>query len=268
MSSARVRAICRKLERHGISVDLILGRSDVLAPAMAHLEAIEQHVEAFIAALQPGAGPVKLIEGAELWQSLATAVVAIARAKRSGRFNAKDLKDLVEEHAPARDLAFWVKQYPGRVLGLLREEPQVRKLIESHGVLFWEYPGDPDEEWRIVSTRWYEAHGDIRRWVTKEWSGGRRCRFCACMENPHVDALQPIELHRRNGVTRAGDTVVLPINCTLTHEPCRPHFIQWLAIAAKYPTQEAAEQADAAAGRKSRYEKAVRTSALLEASAP
>lgn len=268
LNSLRVLALIRKFERIPTSVDLLYDRPEALAPAMAHLEQIEASTEAFIAALQPGAGPVKLIEGAELWQSLATAIVAIARERRSGRFSAKDLKDLVENHAPARDLAFWVKQFAGRVQGLLREVAELRKLIEAEGVLFWEYPGDPDHEWRIVDTRWFTAHADIRRWVTKPWPGGRTCRFCGCQESERVNALELVDVERRNGLQMIGDTVVLQVGGALTHDPCRKYWINWCSIAAKYSSHAQAQAADKAAGRVSRYEKVVNTSALLEAPAP
>jgi hypothetical protein len=260
MSSARVLVVTRKLDRARHLVDLLFDRPETLAPALVHLEAIESASEAFIAALQPGAGPVKLLEAPELWESLATAIVAIARARRSARLNATDLKDLVENHAPARDLAFWVKQYPGRVVGLLRNVPEIRKLVEPYAVLFWEMW--EDEQWRIVDSHWLESHADIRRWVTDPWPGGRYCRFCACQENPHVNALLSVEVERRNGLQMIGDTVVLQVGGALTHDPCRPFWIQWCAIAAKYPTQEAAEEADKIAGRESRYAKVLQTARL------
>jgi hypothetical protein len=89
------------------------------------------------------------------------------------------------------------------------------------------------------------------------------------VENPMVDALRPVELERRNdGATRLGDgTVVLPLSGRLTHERCKPHLLDWLAIAAKYSSTQEAAAADKAAGRVSRYEKVMNASAL-EAPAP
>jgi hypothetical protein len=230
MSSVRVRAVIRALERVVHPIDLLTDRPEVLEPALARLDALEASATAFVAALQPGAGPVKLLDGPELWQSLASAIVSIARARRSGRFTGKDLKDLVENHAPARDLAFWAAQYPGRVVGLLSESqrlrghtnsaqdsklPQLRRLIEDQGVAFWDE--DLDQQWRLVDTRWLTAHADIRRWVTDPFPGGRHCRFCGMLENPRVDALHSVELERRVGLTMVGDVVALPIgSCSRT----------------------------------------------------
>lgn len=262
MSSARVLVVTRKLDRVRHLIDLLFDRPEVLAPALAHLEAIEASSEAFVKALQPGAGPMRRLEGPDLWASVAHAVVGISMRKGVGgvRLSAKDLKDLIENHAPAHDLAFWMKQSVGRVVGLLRYVPEVRKIIEQRGVLFWDMD---DDEWRLVNSRWLEAHADIRRWVVTPWMGGRKCRFCGCQENPHINALLPVEVERRNGVSMIGDTVVLQVGGALTHDPCRPLWIQWCAIAAQYPTQEAAEEADAAAGgRKSRYPTSLQTRAL------
>ena len=160
------------------------------AIALAPQGQVEPLVNALLAAskalrteLQPGKGEIRIIDGPEIWRWLGgRGSWAIARARRSCRLNAKDLKDLVEGcRGPREDLAFWAAQRPGRVVGLLAEVqrlrghfgtprdsklPELRRLIEDQGgVMFWDEDGD--REWRLVDTRWLVAHGDIRRWVTR-----------------------------------------------------------------------------------------------------
>jgi hypothetical protein len=273
MSARRVQELIRRLDRLKHRTEPSLNRPEIVAITNAELDAIEPHVMAIEDALKPKAE--KLLAGRELWQSLAIAVAGIAHARRSARLNAADLKELIEQHCPGYDVPFWVNQRAPAAAGLLRFEgwektvengvrkvSELRQLIEQRSVIFWDEW--QDEQWRIVDTRWLEAHEDIYSWLTDPWGGGRRCRFCAMVENPMVDALRQIELERRNdGATRLGDgTVVLPLGRALTHERCRPHFLDWLAIAAKYSSTLEAAAADKAAGRVSRYEKVVRASAL------
>lgn len=258
MSSAIAREVVLTLNRNLHRLDF----PDVPPAAIEHVKTMLTLAKEIATLVQP-APKGKLLEGRALWESLAHAIVGIARAKRSARLTAKDLKDLVEDYSPEPHMAFWAEQPAGGIVGLLRYEAQVRKLTDPSVLFFemWE-----DSQWRIVDTHWLEAHADIRRWVTKEWAGGRRCRFCGCSENPHVNALLPVNVERRNGVSMIGNTVVLQTGGALTHDACRRFWIEWCSIAAKYPSQEAAEQADALAGRKSRREK-VAQAAVLEAPA-
>lgn len=277
MSSLRILAVIRTLER-------VMHRSDWPdAPAAAadHINTIEAQVEQLAALLHP-VSAAKLLVGRELWASLASAVVSIARDRRSCRLAAKDLADLVQEHCPEQDLAFWAGTFmrPPQIMGLLRvamqlknpsrpeegtELPELRKMIETEGVIFWREDADPAEEQRLVDTRWLDAHADIRRWVTDPWPGGRRCRFCGLIENHRVNALLSVNPERRNGMQMIGDTVVLQVGSALTHDRCRDRWVEWTAIAARYATQEAAQAGDKAAGRKSRYEQVQASARTLEA---
>jgi hypothetical protein len=261
----RLVQVARTFERVRHRLDL----SDVAPAALECLQVIEDNAKRLDELLQP-TPRVRPLEGRELWESLATAVVAIARKRCSARLPAKDLKDLIEEHAPEQHMAFWNAQSTQRPVGLLREAlsqqtheptalPALRKLIQSAGVLFWEE--EADREWRLVDTKWLAAHADIYRWMHREWAGGRRCRFCGMQENPHVNALLPVEVERRNGVTMVGDEVVLPMGA-LTHDWCRPYYVRWSALAARYQSEAQAAEADRAAGRASRYTSAERALAV------
>jgi hypothetical protein len=258
--SALARDVILLLQRNLHRLDF----PDVPSAALENMQTMHTLAVQTATLLNP-VSTAKRLEGRELWASLAHAIVAIARAKRAVRLTPKDLKDLVEDHCQEHDMAFWLEQSAPTVVGLLRHEPEVRKLIEPHAVLCWDMW--EDEQWRIVDTRWLEAHADIRLFVTDPWPGGRYCRFCYCQENPHVNALLQVDVERRNGVLMVGDVVVLQVGGALTHEQCRPYWIRWCEIAAKYPSTQEAAAADKAAGRVSRYEKAMQT-LTLEAPAP
>jgi hypothetical protein len=260
MSSTIARDVILTLQRNLHRLDF----PDVAPAALATINAMREMSERLATLLQP-VSQAKRLEGRALWESLAQAIIAIARKKRGVRLTPKDLKDLVENFCPEPDLAFWLTQYPPAIVGLLANVPELRKLIEARGVMFW--TNWQDEEWRIVDSRWLVAHADIRRWVLTEWAGGRRCRFCGCQENPRVPALESVNPTRRNGVQMIGDTVVMQTGGVLTHEPCRKHWLSWTAIAAQYSSHEEAAAADKAAGRESRWEKFEVVSARLEAPA-
>jgi hypothetical protein len=132
----------------------------------------------------------------------------------------------------------WWGNGPGREVG------ELRRLIEARGVLFWDR--EPDQSWRIVDTTWLTSHRDILDHLRKQSQGGHRCRFCEMVENPHLDELK----------SEGRD---------LVHERCKPHLIQWREIAAMYLSEEQATAADEAAGRVSRYQKAEKAAARLEA---
>jgi hypothetical protein len=255
MSTAIAREVILILDRNKNRLDW----PDVPPAAIAHIKTMRDLAKQLEKLVQPGPEP-NFLEGKALWESLAHAIVGIARAKRGVRLTAKDLKDLVENYAPEPHMAFWLASSVGSVVGLLRHEPQVRKLIEVQGVLLWDRW--EDEQWRIVHTRWLTAVADIRRWVLTEWSGGRRCRFCACSENPKVNALESVNPQHRHGVQMIGDTVVLQTGGVVTHDACRKYWIAWTAIAAKYSSNEEAVAADKAAGRESRWAPVVERAAL------
>lgn len=260
MNSTIAREVIRSLQVNSFRMDF----PDTPPAVRQHLEAMRDLTQQIEKLLQP-TQQIRLIEGRALWESLAQTVVAIAKERRGVRLTAKDLKDLVENHCPEPDLAFWVSRSPGAVVGLMRHEPQVRKLVEARGAMFWERW--EDEQWRLVDSRWLVAHADIRRWVLTKWAGGRRCRFCAMTENPRVPALVPVNPKQRNGVMMIGDTVVLQVGAALTHDACRRHWVAWTGIAAQYSTDREAVAADKAAGRESRWDPLVERAAL-EAPAP
>jgi hypothetical protein len=215
--------------------------------------------------------------GAKEQEGLAAAVIAIARTRVAAVYKAEDLFDLIRVHWPA-NLRKELPQYSGRIVGLLRYEgwerivtngvrevSELRRLIESNGVLFWDHY--EDDRWRIVDTNWLQMHAEIRRWVLDPWSGGRRCRFCGCLENPSFNSLQPVEIERRNGTSMIGDRSVLVSGSVNTHGPCATHWLNWVAIASQYPNQEAAQSADQEAGRRSRHSRLAQTSVLTQETA-
>lgn len=249
--------LIRTLQQLANRIDPSINRPEINEATSVELDALELHAKTMLEALQPKAG--KRLDGLQLWESLAIAIHHFTTTKRSARLSAADLWDLVKQNCPAYDVdcdGGWAERGAGAVIGLLQSEPAVRKLIEGRGILFWDRW--EDSQFRFVDPKWLDSHEDIYRWLTNLWAGGRRCRFCAMVENPMVDELQPIELERRHGVTKIGDMVVLASGSrALTHDRCRPHFIKWLAIAARYSNQAQAEEADKVAGRVSRFEKVV-----------
>jgi hypothetical protein len=244
----------RRLGRLRNRLDPGSNRAEIIELAIAEIDAIERHVSTMEGLHKPKPG--KRLEGRPLWESLAIAVQAFTLAKRSARLDTADLWDLVRQHCPPYDLhceGGWGTRSAPAVVGLLRSEPQVRKLIEGRGIAFWEMW--QDEQFRFVDPKWLTAHADIFRWVHIEWDGGRRCRFCACPENERVNALESVNPEFRNGYQMVCDVVVVQVGTALTHEACRKYWVEWTAIAAKYKTAEAAEATDKIAGRQSRWEK-------------
>jgi hypothetical protein len=213
-----------------------------------------------------------ILQGVERAQSLAIAIVRIAREKRSALLNQADLRDLVKLHCPVEHKEFWAGPYTSAsaIAGLLQfegferfkesgprypwdpagdafEKGPLRKLIEAEGVLFWDR--EPDRCWRIVDSAWLSSHRDIWDWLRKQWQGGYTCRFCSMHENESLE-----ELKRPEGRMHG-----------LVHERCMPYFLAWHEIAAKYSSEDEARAADVAAGRASRYEKVVSPPKQLEA---
>jgi hypothetical protein len=199
-------------------------------------------------------------DGPSSWPSLVAAVVAIARAGIGVRLSATDLWEEIVLRAPE-----WSVRQPGSIWGLLefegwerivengvRQVGELRRLIEAEGVDFWSE--EVDRRFRVIDTRWLSSHADAFRWVVGPWGGGRRCRFCAMVESPMVDALVPVELERRHGRTMLNGVAVLDsAGYALTHERCRPHWLALLTEIAPYHSLEEAIAADKAAGRKSRF---------------
>lgn len=171
-----------------------------------------------------------MLQGRERTETLAAAIVKIARQKRGALLNAADLFDLVKQHCPPGS-------YPTAesIVGLLqvegfekfkqewhgpdpnkREVGELRRLIEAEGVLFWDR--EEDRCWRIVDTTLKPR---------LSWSGGCRCRFCDIQENPLLNELELIDLRAHNSVVTG-----------LVHSRCRPHLEAWHAkIAAKPPAR-------------------------------
>jgi hypothetical protein len=244
VSSARVRAAFDRLQRISFYLD-----SGPPAAARAHLDAIEEHVTGLLD-LARSSPRVALLEGPDLWRSLANAVVAIARERRALRVSARDLLDLVQDKTPALHLPFWASRAPETVAGLLRHEAKVRELIEADGVRYWDR--HEDDEWRIVNSRHLQAHADIWQWMLGGSVTGARCRFCSLDVNPEVHELVAVEENDLGGVERRGGRVVVPARGAVVHPQCMQQWVAWTAIAARYGTAEEAVAADLAAGRKPR----------------
>lgn len=271
----RIRDLVRSVEESGRALNLLAvnanARRGEAEAALEQLEVAEAAVKHLAETVQPGRSPIKHLEGQELHESYATMVVRVARGEQAVCVGDKGLKDLGVNYALPPHAPFWEAQRAPYYGGLLAYERLVRELIEAEGVMFWRE--EIDGEWRIIDTRWLEAHADIRAWVMRAWPGGHVCRFCGMNENPKADALARVDIERRYGRHMIGDTVVLPPGgVLLTHgspllpnphttsqdskgsfpERCRPLWLEWLRIASLYATQDAAEAADAVAGRTSR----------------
>jgi hypothetical protein len=188
----------------------------------------------------------KTLTTAEAMGSLATTLIAIAQ-DRNGLRRPDALHALVVRHCPEADREYWAGESERRVFGLIRHEPDVRKLVADVIV-----EARDDNLVLLVNTRWLSAHADIRRHITDPWEGGRRCRFCLVTEPPQSLALQPVEPEKRSRLDLVNGVLQLQAATIYTHAVCEPFWRQWLAIAESYPSQEAAEEADKAAGREPR----------------
>ena len=246
--------IGRALERLAKTANIYPPGSEQRAAGAAVLDAVKASIARGTEAVAPSRRNYRHLEGGELHRSFAAAVVGLARVVSSGLYTATDLRELVLDHVPLPDLAFWTTQSAGHMRGLLEFEEDVRKLIEAEGVKHW--IRWEDQGIRIVNTRWLEAHADIRAWVLEPWPGGYTCRFCGMKENARVSALEQVELTRRQGERRIGETVVLePGRGSHTHPECRRYWLEWITIASRYASDEAAAAADEQAGRKSKLDR-------------
>lgn len=233
----------------------INGNTEALTQAAAHVAAIGRAVKALEELLMPAPTGVRFLQGAERTASLIGALEAGAKARGPGVYPIDSLHSLVVDHAAAEDQAFWDREPAGLIAGLLREDREVGRQLEARGVLVWEGHGTAtragDELWRLVNTQWLEAHEEIRAFVTDLWPGGQRCRFCGA-EEPLEHELQRVDLETRAGVAYINGKAAVSGASVSTHQACRPLWLKWLEIASSYSSQEAAAEADAAAGRSAR----------------
>lgn len=269
--SSKALQLMRMIERLRNPLDYLGTRPALAKPAAADLAEIEMRLEGLASRLS--GAPTKHLDGEEAWKSLAFAVAAMMRERPSLLVPAADLKELVVRYCPPQDRSSWQLRSAQSIWGLLEHDgaeriivnaqvrsSELRRLIqEDAGILFWseEY----DRCVRLVNSHWLDSHADAFRWIVEPWPGGRRCRFCAMLESPGVNALLPVELERRRGRTVIDGMVVLDAGATaLTHDRCRPFWLQALAAASKYRSLEEARAADKAAGRASKFD-SVQTSA-------
>lgn len=256
----RLRVAIRRLERTfpDVSLATVSGRVEILERIRGPLAMIEQGIQDLVEALQPRKSTLAFLQGPERADSLISALESLVRDRGCGLFPTDSLHSAVVDHARAQDKAWWHGQPAGLVPGLLREESEIIQTLGRRGILVWEGAADAinagDELWRLVDTRWLTAHADIRRFVLEPWEGGRRCRFCRMQETPQARELHVVDYERRRGVSTVNGVVVVPVG-GLTHAPCRSHWLDWVVIASKYATQEAAEAADAAENRTPRPQK-------------
>jgi hypothetical protein len=262
----------RMLERVRNSLDLLGTRPELAKAAAGDLAEMELRLEAL--ALRLSSAPAKYLDGLEAWKSLAFAVGAMMRGCASQPLlAATDLKELVVKYCPPQDRSSWEARAPQSVWGMLEHEgaaqiivnahvrkSELRKLIEDQGILYWSE--ELDRRFRLVNTRHLNSHADAFRWIVEPWGGGRRCRFCGMVESGAVNALFPVELDRRNGRVMIDGMVVLDAGASaLTHDRCRPLWIEAVATASKYRSLAEAQAADKAAGRTTRFGEPVQTPA-------
>lgn len=181
--------------------------------------------------------------------SLVAALDALAKSKGGILAKPDTLHSFVCQYAPQADRNYWAGDRQGEIYGMIRSQPEVRELLEQSGVLAWVLI--EDRRTRLVNTNWLTSHAEIRRFVTDQWPGGRRCRFCRIDEVPATRALVAVDPERRKGYTTVNGVVSLQPGQIHVHAQCTPHWQRWLAIAESYPDQAAAEAADRAAGRAS-----------------
>lgn len=245
------------LERLRSDVDLaqVNRRDEILARVDPALEALTGAVKDLKEALLPDTRRVRQLQGAERAASLIAALEAGAKACGSGLYAADSLHNLVVDHAPAQDKIWWHCQLAGIVVGMLGMEPEIRRTLADRGVRVWEGKRTPlvpgDELWRVVHLDRFTADGDIYRWVTKPWGGGRCCRGCGMTENEHANELHRFDLQKRHDAPVINGIVAIGAGGgVLVHDECRAQWARWVAIASRYGSQAEAEAADAAAGRK------------------
>jgi hypothetical protein len=179
---------------------------------------------------------------------LATAVENLAKAKGNGMWRIDTLHSQVVMHAVEADRDYWARMPERRVSGLLRNVPQIVELLNSRGVLTWWF--EPDGRHRIVDANWLIAHSDIRAFVAGEAMRGRRCRFCRIEETPVYPGLVAVDPEERHPLVVDGASgVQVRVGVAYVHPQCQPFWHEWVSIAQRYPTQQAAEEADRAEGR-------------------
>jgi hypothetical protein len=175
-----------------------------------------------------------ILEGAVRVESLALAMIKIARKAGSALFNQLDLHDLVKRDCPDEHRPYWDGPYcsapqvtgllhvegwerielgwwGGPVDGRARKVGELRRLVEAQKVDFWDR--EEDRAWRLVN-----RGRDIGVWINNPWAGGHRCRVCLITENPLLDELKRLPDEHKVPAWLSG---------CLLHDRCVPQLLEW-----------------------------------------
>ncbi len=241
----RVFQITDKLDRAVTHLELaqMLGTVDTVGMDKL-LTSLDADATALAALVAPVSQPSRT--QSERLVDLINAVVMIAKEVGARIYKTDALASKVCMTVPSEVQPYWLGLRPQQVSGLLLNEKSVAAELAKRGVLVWF--NEPDQRWRIVDTNWLTAHAGIRKHITSERIPGRVCRFCRMFELPSIQ-LYTVDRENRGPLSTVNGVVQLEPGRVYLHDQCVPSWNQWLAIANRYPTQEAAEQADREAGR-------------------
>jgi hypothetical protein len=183
--------------------------------------------------------------------SLAEALVAFARAD-GPTINLPDaLSGYVVKHS--KHAPFWAQPTSYlRIVGFIKHEPEVTALCNAQGVLVWvgeEGLTADKQRIRLVNTDWCRSDADKYEHVTRDWRGGRRCRFCGITEPHDSLELQPVGQDRVSH-TIVNNVVVLKPGVVHTHGPCAEHWLRYVEVAEEHAKQIAATRGLPASTRK------------------
>jgi hypothetical protein len=126
----------------------------------------------------------------------------------------------------------------------------VPELLKTRGILTWF--NEPDQRHRVVDVNWLTSHADIRDHVVGGVIKGKRCSFCRIHETPNYAGFIAVDPTDRQALAVSNDVVQLRLGVVYVHTQCLVYWHRWVGIAARYATQEAAEEADRLEGREPR----------------
>jgi hypothetical protein len=244
MSAQSIVDLCRVLDRarthYGIGV-LSGERFDVKA-ADKLIADLAKQADRFSQLVTPVPGK-HYPTLAEKIAVLTIALETIANRQGAAIVPSDTLLALVVDACPTPDAAqFWSKEWPASLFGLVLHEPRLAAELRTRGVLVWGEHADGLT--RLVNASWLTTHAEIFRFVTGDRPAGNRCRFCRLSE-PHGVLLTDVE-------TPTGDwkrpQFPIPLHVQ-AHRQCAPYWLEWLAVARQYQSEDEATAADVAAGR-------------------